>query len=502
MQPTPYGGSPWQPQPYGVPPVRPPSRTPWLAIIAGIFALLAIVGGLAALAMYSLSRTRTTSATWSDGDSPVPVSNADPTWGDRTAPVTLVVFGDLQDPFCAKLQPTIDSLKTLYGPATLRVIFKNDPLSFHANAEPAAEAAMGVFALKGGDAFWHFQERAFANQSSLGSISYENWASESAVDMRKFRHGLSTHEWRSKVDDDVAVAKTVGVTGTPTSYVNGIKLSGVQALAQFQHVIDDELPKAQLRLGSGTRGDRIYVERSKDNFGTSWPPPAPSGLGLGTATAPTPSATTTYAPPTIATTIHYVPVGTSPVLGKPDALVTIVEFADFQCPFCQRSETTLAALRTEYGNKLRIVWKNMPLPFHVRAVPAAELAFEARDEKGDAVFWRVHDEIYASQRTGLGDPELLRIARDAGVNESKVTSAIAAKKHQPIIDADETLARRVGASGTPTFFINGRMLSGAQPQTAFEAAINDELTKATDRVSKGTKAERVYDAIMAEAVDR
>jgi len=205
--------TPWQPQPYGAPPMppRPPARTPWLGIIFGILAALVVVGGLAGLAIYFSARAHK-SATWSDGDSPVPVSSADPTWGDRTAPVTLVVFGDLQDPFCARLQPTIDSLKTLYGPSTLRVVFKNDPLSFHANAKPAAEAAMGVFALKGSDAFWHFQERAFANQRSFSQTWYENWAVESGVDATKFRHGLTTHEWQAKVDEDIAVAKTVGVT--------------------------------------------------------------------------------------------------------------------------------------------------------------------------------------------------------------------------------------------------------------------------------------------------
>ena len=501
-QSSPYG-SPWQPQPYGAPPApRPPSRTPWLGIIAGIVAVLLVVGGLATIAIVLLSRTHKTSAVWSDADSPVPVSSADPTWGDRTAPVTLVVFGDLQDPFCAHLQPTVDSLKTLYGPSTLRVVFKNDPLPFHTNAKPAAEAAVGVLELKGSDAFWHFQERAFANQHSLTQASFEDWASESSVDMPRFRRGLSTHKWQTKVEDDAAVAKTVGVTGTPTSYVNGIKLSGVQTLAQFQHVIDDELPKVRLRLSSGSRPDRIYVERSKDNIGTSWPPPAPSGLGLaGTGTVPTPSTTSTYAPPTVTATIHRVAVGTSPVLGKKDALVTLVEFADFQCPFCLRAETTLAALRAEYGDKLRIVWKNNPLPFHIHAVPAAELALEARDEKGDSVFWRVHDDIYASQRAGLEVADLVRIAHAAGVNESKVRDAIATGKHQPIIDADASLSRRVGATGTPTFFVNGRMISGAQSQATFEAVIDAELKRAEDRVAHGTKADKVYDAIMAEAVD-
>ena len=94
------------------------------------------------------------------------------------------------------------------------------------------------------------------------------------------------------------------------------------------------------------------------------------------------------------TTVFKVPVGTSPVLGKPGALVTIIEFSDFQCPYCSKVEPTLKGLRAKYGDKIRTVWKNEPLPFHNRAEPAAELAMEARAQKGDAGFWAAHDKMF------------------------------------------------------------------------------------------------------------
>ena len=88
-------------------------------------------------------------ATWSDEESPIPVSSKDPMWGKREAPVTVVIFSDFQCPFCSRVEPALDQVKTTYGPDKVRLIWKNEPLSFHDKAKPAAEAAAGVFALKG-----------------------------------------------------------------------------------------------------------------------------------------------------------------------------------------------------------------------------------------------------------------------------------------------------------------------------------------------------------------
>jgi len=487
---NPYGPPPWQPPPY-----PPPSRTPWVGIIVGVvgaflvFVALAVVGFVMlarrrVVAHYTPSTTTTTSTAsgpaWSDADSPVPVTSDDPSWGDRTAPVTIVVFGDLQDPFFARFGPTLDGLQSLYGGSQLRVVWKNNPLAYHANAHDAAEAAEGAFDLQGSSAFWHFEQRALANQLSLGTASYETWTTEAGVDLPSFRSGMAAHKWAPKVDADRALATKLGVYGSQ-GYVNGIRVSTSMPLATWQKTIDDEMPKARLGLASGVHGDRIYVVRSTDNF----------------ATTPVPLPTSTYSPtPSLA--VHLVPVGGSPVRGKHDALVTLVEFGDFQCPFCKRAETTVTALRAKYGDDLRVVWKNQPLPFHIHALPAAEVALEARHEKGDAAFWAVHDDLYASSPT-LDDAALMRIARDHGVSETLARSAISTNRWDTTITTDTTLAKAVGALGTPTFFVNGRMLSGAQPQASFETLIDEELTKAKMRVSKGTAPSKVYDEIMAGA---
>ena len=87
-------------------------------------------------------------------------------WGKRDAPVTIVQYSDFQCPYCSRVEPTMDQVKSTYGPDKVRIVWKNYPLPFHQNAKPAAEAAQGVFALGGNDAFWKWHDTDFKNQAA------------------------------------------------------------------------------------------------------------------------------------------------------------------------------------------------------------------------------------------------------------------------------------------------------------------------------------------------
>jgi protein-disulfide isomerase len=414
---------------------------------------------------------------WSDDESPIPVSSRDPVWGSRSAPVTIVVFSDFQCPFCSRVEGTVDQVKSTYGPDKVRVIWKNEPLSFHEKAKPAAEAAMAVFDLGGSEAFWKFHGVAFKNQQSLSPESYERWAAGAGVDPARFKAELASRRPAKKVDEDHELAKKVGVNGTPAFYVNGVALSGAQPFDKFKVVVDDELRKASAKLASGTPKDRLYVEASRENKRAERTPVDPE---------------------TDSTTVHRVPIGTSPARGSSKALATIVVFSDFQCPFCKRVEPTLSSLRDKYGDKVRVVWKHEPLPFHPRAEPASELALEARAQKGDKGFWEAHDKLFERQPK-LEDDDLLEIAAGMGLDVSKVKAAIKEKKHQKDIEADVDLADDVQASGTPHMFVNGRRIVGAQPEATFTAIIDEEIKKAEALLAKGTPADAIYDALQRDA---
>ena len=488
---SPYGGYGPPPAqfgpPLGQPPPRPSGGGGAFVAIAAVLVVLFLFGGAIGVGVWiskmkakSHAVAAATGPVWDDTDSPVPITSDDPMRGDRGALITIVVFSDMQCPFCKKLEGTLDDVRAHYG-SDVRIVWKNEPLAFHVNARPAAEAARGVFLLGGNSAFWTFHDQAFANQSALDTSHYESWARLAGVDAKKIHTGLAAHTWATKIDDDHSLAARLHVTGTPTSFVNGILVSGAVPLTSFEAVIDPELPKARAQLSMGTRPERIYVERSTANFGI------PSALATATATVP---------PVPTVEIVYRVPVGTSPVRGPSTALVTIVEFSDFQCPFCGRVEPTLDRLRSTYPKDVRFVWKNEPLPFHVRAEPAAEFALEARAEKGDATFWTVHDELFATQ-THLETADLLSMARQFGIDEGKVSTAILTKKFKSDIDADSALATSVGATGTPTFFINGRQLVGAQPYEKFRDLVDEELLAAKAALARGTPQAALYDTMTA-----
>ncbi|AKU95786.1 Periplasmic thiol:disulfide interchange protein DsbA [Labilithrix luteola] len=472
--------------------VRPPPDSGGMSTgVAVIGFLLCFLAGGAVMWGYDSHRMKTAGGitadsssaggAWADSDSPIPVTSKDPVWGSRSAPVTVVIFSDFQCPFCSRVEPTLDQVKKTYGPDKVRLVWKNQPLPFHDKAKPAAQAAQTVFTLKGSDAFWKFHDTAFQNQKDLSPESYEKWAVAAGVDANAYKTALASKKADAKIDEDQQLANKVGANGTPAFRINGVELSGAQPFEKFKEAIDKELGKAQAKIASGTPKDKIYVEMSKENFKAA---PAKAEKEDDDEKEDT-------------KTVWRVPVGNSPFQGKADAPVTIIEFSDFQCPYCKRVEPSLDKIKETYGDKVRIVWKHEPLPFHPRAKPAAALSIEARVQKGDKGFWEAHKRLFDSQPK-LEDADLEKIAADMGLNVDKVKSAIKDEKYKKEIDADAELGEDVQASGTPHFFINGRRLVGAQPFEKFKTIIDEEVKKFDDAKGK-VAAKDYYDSLMKTA---
>ena len=157
----------------------------------------------------------------------------------------------------------------------------------------------------------------------------------------------------------------------------------------------------------------------------------------------------------------------------------IQEFSDFQCPFCSRVLPTVEQITREYGNRVRIVWRDYPLPFHQQAGPAAQAAREVFAQGGSDKFWAYHDLLFQNQRA-LERADLERYAQQVGgINMARFRSALDNETHKAAVEADMAAVRTAGARiGTPSFFINGRLLQGAQPFEAFKAAIDRALSEA------------------------
>ena len=169
-----------------------------------------------------------------------------------------------------------------------------------------------------------------------------------------------------------------------------------------------------------------------------------------------------------------VSVDGAPSKGPAKAPVTIVEFSDFHCPFCRRVLPTLAQLDTQYGEKIKLVFRDFPIDnLHPEASKAHEAA-RCANEQGK--FWAYHDKLFASPPKS--SPEIFKgFAKDLGLNVTAFESCFASGKYQAAVKKDIEEGNRVGVTGTPAFFINGRIISGAQPLEAFARVIDDELAR-------------------------
>jgi len=164
-----------------------------------------------------------------------------------------------------------------------------------------------------------------------------------------------------------------------------------------------------------------------------------------------------------------------PVLGPKDAPVTIVEFSDFQCPYCARVQPALTRLLKAYPHEIRLVFKNMPLPFHSHAKGAAEVALCAGKQ---GKFWKMYDWLYSHQQE-LGKDWIPEAVKATGVDQATLSACITSHVELKKIDQDLKLSHEVGVNATPTFFINGRMVRGAQPFETFDEIVRDELGRST-----------------------
>jgi protein-disulfide isomerase len=409
----------------------------------------------------------------------VPTGSGPHKGGDR-AKVTIIQYSDFQCPFCSRVEPTIDQILKTYG-KDVRVFWKNNPLPFHQNAGPAAELASAA-AEKG--KFWELHDLMFKNQQQLDRPALEKYAKEVGLDDGKIKEALDQTKWAAQIKADQDEAAKFGARGTPAFFINGRPLSGAQPFDAFKKVIDEELAAADKAIKAGVSATQVYDALTRNaKTAAAAPPQQPQ--------QPRPA----EADPN---TVYKLPVGNSPVKGSANAKVTIIQFSDFQCPFCSRVEPTLTDLEKDYGKDVRVVWKNNPLPFHPNAMPAAEAAMAAAEQ---GKFWEMHAKLFGDQQH-LDPQTYEKYATELGLNMGRYKAAIEGHKFQQQIKDDQALAEKFGARGTPSFFINGHPLRGAQPKEAFKQVIDKEIENANAMIKKGVKPSELYTELMKNAKDK
>jgi protein-disulfide isomerase len=374
-----------------------------------------------------------------------------PVRGKNDALVTIVMFSDYECIFCAKVSKTLAEVEKKYGD-DVRLVMKHNPLPFHKAAEPAAELALEVLAKKGPAAFWKAHDALFALGRAPDETDFEMIAESVGLDPASSLKAVKAKKHTKAIEADQLLASDLDAQGTPHFFVNGRRIIGARSLEEFSSTIDRELAAAKKLVDAGTPRAKVYDALMKDAKRAEEPPTIEIG-----------------APPKGA-----------PKRGHGPVVVQV--FNDFQCPFCQRHAATLRALEKEMPDKITIVWRNLPLKGHARAWPAAAAALEVKKQKGEAAFWKMHDQIFLGQKEGSLETEALEdAAKDLGADIGKLRTALASGTHDAAIKADIQAAEKLGVEGTPGTFVDDYFVSGAVGSVKLKSVIKRALDRRANK---------------------
>ena len=378
-----------------------------------------------------------------------------PVWGDKDALVTLVLFDDFECPFCSRLYGTYEQLKKDYE-GKIRIAFVNLPLGFHKKAKDAA--CLAAAAHKQGK-FWEMYSFLFTRQKEWShALDFKTWLGEHAAelpaDWETLKKDMESRSILNLVEEDIKSAASRGLRATPASFVNGRFISGALPIDSFKKVIDEELKKAE---GQPLKGDALYREIIKDGK-----PAVAKTNGNKAEKKDDPNK------------VHSIKLtGKEAAKGSRNPKVTIVEFSDFQCPFCSKANSTVNSVVEKYKNDVRLVYKNFPLGSHRDAKTASLFARAVKNIYGDEKFFKVADILYSRQKEWQGktDEKFEAYAKEIGADWAKVKAEIAKPETEAAVSEDIQEAANQNLRSVPAFFVNGKKIGGSQQAEFFESVI-------------------------------
>ncbi|MFV8749549.1 DsbA family protein [Nannocystaceae bacterium ST9] len=386
-----------------------------------------------------------------------------PSRGPADAPVTIVMFSDFECPYCADALATIAALEREYS-GEIRFVYKALPLDTHPSAMLAA--LVGHSAQEQGK-FWPFHDRLFGG-GEIDEDTIVEYARESGLDLEQVAREVEALTWAPEIRRDLRTAKRLQLRSTPVFFINGRMLPGARPKHIFRQIIDQELDLAKQLRAAGISDDRLYAHVTQWGY--------------------TAIQYRDDRPELDEDTVYPVPIADSPTRGPADAPITIVAFSDFQCPFCTRGDATMRELQQRYGDQIRFVFKHFPLPGHARGALASRVSFAAMQA---GKFWEFHDGVF-DLGPGFTAADLLALGESLGISVASMESALTDESNDPRIEQDIELGMRLGVTGTPAYFINGRPIVGAHPEIDFRMLIVEELGRVEAAKAEGVAAKDVY----------
>lgn len=383
-----------------------------------------------------------------------------PVWGNAEADVTLVLIDDFECPFCGRLYTTFEQIKKEYQ-GKIKIAFVQFPLKFHKKASPAAYAA--IAAGKQGK-FWEMYSILFTKQKEWkAEQDLQKWFEDEAeileLDIQKFKNDMESASVKKIVEDDINFVESFGIRGTPGTFINGRFVSGALPYNSFKQVIDEELKKVEPLKEKGLAGNALYQEIIKN----------------GLSKIPRGESRNEKADPNKVYEIKL--TGKEPLKGKKTAPVTIIEFSEHQCPFCKKGASTVDELIKDYGGKVNLVFKHMPLSFHKEARPAALFTIAVKNLYGDDKFFALSDLLFSRQSEWKNDhiAKFETYSNELGLDWKKIKIEMERPETEMVLKEDMTEASKNSIRSVPAFFIQGKLISGARSKDQFKVIIDNLL---------------------------
>jgi len=343
-----------------------------------------------------------------------PLVRADQPAASKTAPTEyeIVLYSDFQCPFCRQFsQPIRDLMTKGVDGVRAKVTFKNFPLSFHPDAQLAAQAAQ---AAREQGKFWEMHDLLFANQSAIKRDDLVGYAKKLGLDMHRFQKDLDSDRVKQAIATDQAEGTKLAVSGTPTFFLNGVSYSGTRSFDEMKRL----LTKEQKRLQALTEITDNLMSR-----------------------------------------------------GPADAPVTLEFFADLESPVSRPAEAVIEELLRQYPDRIRLQFRSFPLAFHPQAPLAHEAAMTAARE---GRFWEFASYILEHQDS-LREQDLIAYAGHLGLDEQKFAQTLQDHRYAPRVDADVSDGFRRGIRGSPVVFVNAKRSDGVPSLKTLTEYVEAEL---------------------------
>ncbi len=402
--------------------------------------------------------------------SPLPLNNS-PTLGPDDALVTVIMFTDLECPFCKDAHKIMTQLAK---ENKIRLVFKHAPMPFHESAIPASLAAISA---GNQNKFWEFVESGFENQADLSGVQLTKIATKLALDTDTWKKDFGNADAISTIENDMVLSRSAGVNATPTMFVNGVRVVGLFPDSEYKRIIAEQTLIAQKLIDAGVKREDVHWRTLSVNYKqpeiAAEPEPEVEEKAI----------------------VKDVPIKDAPAKGAigDDVLITIVEFSDFQCPLCQRAHLKTKQILAENATDTRMVFHHFPLPFHEDADVAAVAAMVAQHY---GKFWEYGDLLFANQ-DALAFSDLVGYAKTVGISKSKFTKQFKKKENTERLSAEIDLAQKLEVQGTPTYFVNGIMVLGLPSDGSFEELIKTQRALAKKiSTERGLKGDALYKALV------